>query len=93
MIDGLIRMMNSGDDFYGPVNLGNPGEFTILELAQIIIKLTNSNSRIIYRPIPADDPIQRKPDITLAQTKLEWSPKIELVKGLTSTIKYFRDVL
>jgi UDP-glucuronate decarboxylase len=93
MIDGMIRMMNSGDDFYGPVNLGNPGEFTILELAQIIIKLTNSNSRIIYRPIPADDPIQRKPDITLAQTKLEWSPKIELVKGLTSTIKYFRDVL
>jgi UDP-glucuronate decarboxylase len=93
MIDGLIRMMNSGDDFYGPVNLGNPGEFTILELAQIIIKLTKSNSRIIYRPLPADDPIQRKPDITLAQTKLEWSPKIELVKGLTSTIKYFRDVL
>jgi len=93
MIDGMIRMMNSGDDFYGPVNLGNPGEFTILELAQIIIKLTKSNSRIIYRPLPADDPIQRKPDITLAQTKLEWSPKIELVKGLTSTIKYFRDVL
>ena len=93
MIDGLIRMMNSGDDFYGPVNLGNPGEFTILELAQIIIKLTKSNSRIIYRPLPAADPIQRKPDITLAQTKLEWSPKIELVKGLTSTIKYFRDVL
>ena len=93
MIDGLIRMMNSGDDFYGPVNLGNPGEFTILELAQMIIKLTKSNSRIIYRPLPADDPIQRKPDITLAQTKLEWSPKIELVKGLTSTIKYFRDVL
>ncbi len=93
MIDGLIRMMNSGDDFYGPVNLGNPAEFTILELAQIIIKLTKSNSRIIYRPLPADDPVQRKPDITLAQIKLEWSPKIELVKGLTSTIKYFRDVL
>lgn len=93
MIEGLIRMMNSGDDFYGPVNLGNPGEFTILELAQIIIELTTSNSRIIYRPIPADDPVQRKPDITLAQTKLEWNPKIALVKGLTSTIKYFRDVL
>jgi UDP-glucuronate decarboxylase len=93
MIDGLIKMMNSGDDFYGPVNLGNPGEFTILELAQMIIKLTKSNSRIIYRPLPADDPVQRKPDITLAQTKLKWNPKIELVKGLTGTIKYFRDVL
>jgi Nucleoside-diphosphate-sugar epimerases len=93
MVDGLILMMNSTDDFYGPVNLGNPGEFTILELAQMIIKLTKSNSRIIYRPLPADDPVQRKPDITLAQTKLKWNPKIELVKGLTGTIKYFRDVL
>jgi UDP-glucuronate decarboxylase len=93
MIEGLIKMMNSDDDFYGPVNLGNPDEFTISELAQIIIKLTKSNSRIINRPLPEDDPVQRKPDIELAYTKLEWSPKIPLVKGLKNTIKYFRDVL
>ena len=85
--------MTSDDDFYGPVNLGNPSEFTILELAQIITKLTKSNSRIIYRPLPADDPAQRKPDITLAETMLHWRPKIELAQGLASTIKYFREVL
>src|SRR5271157_5928883 len=65
LIDGLIRMMNTGDDFYGPVNLGNPGEFTILELAQLIIRLTGSSSQLIHQPLPADDPTQRKPDITL----------------------------
>jgi UDP-glucuronate decarboxylase len=93
MIDGLIKMMDSEDGFYGPVNLGNPSEFTIMELAQLIIGLTKSNSRIIYRPLPADDPVQRKPDITLAQTRLQWNPKIELFGGLASTIKYFREVL
>ena len=93
LVDGLIRMMNSSDDFYGPVNLGNPGEFTILELAKLIIKSTNSRSKIVFQPLPADDPMQRKPDITLARIKLGWSPKAELEKGLTDTIQYFRNVL
>jgi UDP-glucuronate decarboxylase len=93
LIEGLIRMMNSSDEFYGPVNIGNPGEFTILQLAQIIIKLTKSNSKIEFQPLPSDDPAQRKPDISLAKEKIGWSPKIDLEKGLISTIGYFRDVL
>lgn len=93
LVDGLIRMMNASNDFYGPVNLGNPGEFTISELAKLIIKLTGSNSNLKFLPLPADDPTQRKPDITLAETKLGWSPKIELEKGLTGTIQYFRNIL
>ena len=93
LVDGLIRMMNSSDEFYGPVNIGNPAEFTILQLAQIIIRLTNSTSMIEFQPLPADDPVQRKPDITLAREKIAWSPQIELEEGLSSTIKYFRDVL
>jgi UDP-glucuronate decarboxylase len=93
LIEGLILMMNSADGFYGPVNIGNPGEFTILQLAQIIIKLTNSNSKIEFHPLPSDDPVQRKPDIILAQDKLGWNPKIDLEKGLISTIRYFRDIL
>lgn len=93
MVEGLIRMMNSADDFYGPVNIGNPAEFTIMQLAQLIIKLTESNSGIEFQPLPADDPVQRKPDITLAQEKINWRPRIELEEGLANTIKYFRDVL
>lgn len=93
LVDGLIRMMNTSNDFYGPVNLGNPGEFTISELAKLIIKLTGSNSNLNFLPLPADDPTQRKPDITLAGIKLGWSPKIELEKGLISTIQYFRSIL
>ncbi len=93
LIDGLIRMMNSPDDFYGPVNLGNPGEFTILELAELVIRLTNSTGKIISQPLPADDPTQRKPDITLAGAKLGWLPKVELAEGLASTIQYFRNIL
>jgi UDP-glucuronate decarboxylase len=93
LIEGLIRMMNSTDDFYGPVNIGNPGEFTILQLAQIIIRLTNSNSEIEFQLLPSDDPAQRKPDISLAKEKIGWSPKIDLENGLISTIRYFRDVL
>jgi UDP-glucuronate decarboxylase len=93
MIEGLIRMMNSADEFYGPVNIGNPEEFTIMQLAQIIIKLTKSNSKIEFLPLPADDPVQRKPDITLAKDKIGWSPKINLKEGLINTIGYFRDVL
>lgn len=93
MVDGLIRMMNCADEFYGPVNLGNPEEFTILELAQKIIKLTKSTSKISYQPLPMDDPTQRKPDLALAKDKLGWSPKINLEKGLIKTIEYFRNVL
>jgi UDP-glucuronate decarboxylase len=93
MIEGLIRMMNSADDFYGPVNVGNPGEFTIMQLAQLIINLTKSHSEIDFQPLPADDPVQRKPDITLAAEKLGWRPQIKLEKGLLNTIEYFRDVL
>ena len=93
MVNGLIRMMNGNDNFYGPVNLGNPEEFTILELAQKIIKLTKSTSKISYQPLPMDDPTQRKPDITLAKDKLGWSPKMDLEKGLIKTIEYFRNAL
>jgi len=93
MIDGLILMMNSADDFYGPVNLGNPHEFTILELAQKIIKMTKSDSKISFQPLPPDDPVRRKPDIKLARKKLNWSPKVALEEGLIKTIKYFRNEL
>jgi UDP-glucuronate decarboxylase len=93
MITGLVSMMNSTDDFYGPVNIGNPGEFTIMQLAQLIIKLTKSDSEIDFQPLPADDPVQRKPDITLAGEKIGWKPQVELEKGLLSTIDYFREVL
>ena len=93
MIDGLILMMNSADDFYGPVNLGNPHEFTILELAQKIIKMTKSGSKISFQPLPLDDPVRRKPDIKLAREKLNWSPKVALEEGLIKTIKYFRNEL
>jgi UDP-glucuronate decarboxylase len=93
LIEGMIRMMATGD-FTGPVNLGNPGEFTMLELAEKIIRLTHSSSRISYRPLPTDDPKQRKPDITLAQTKLNgWTPQVPLEEGLKPTIAYFRDLL
>ncbi len=93
LIDGLIKMMNSADDFFGPVNIGNPGEFTILQLARMIIDLTDSSSKIDFQPLPADDPTQRKPDITLAENKLDWQPKIALEQGLVTTIQYFRDTL
>jgi UDP-glucuronate decarboxylase len=93
MIDGLIKMMNSADEFYGPVNIGNPGEFTILQLAKKVIKLTQSNSKIEFLPLPADDPVQRKPDITLAEKKIGWSPKTNLEEGLIKTVEYFRSAL
>src|SRR5450830_69079 len=93
MVHGLISMMNSADEFYGPVNLGNPCEFTILQLAQTVIKLTKSNSEIEFHQLPADDPTQRKPDITLAQKKLGWEPKVFLEEGLIQTIEYFCDAL
>ena len=90
LVDGLIRLMESPAELTGPVNLGNPGEFTILELAQQVIALTGSKSTIIFNPLPSDDPKQRKPDITLARTQLEWEPKINLATGLGDTIDYFR---
>ncbi len=93
MIEGLIRMMNGPDDFTGPVNLGNPDEFSILELAEIIIKLTGSKSKIIFAPLPQDDPSQRQPDIILARERLDWKPKLNLEEGLTRTIGYFRRIL
>ncbi|MBU0732761.1 MAG: SDR family oxidoreductase [Proteobacteria bacterium] len=93
MIEGLIRMMNGPDDFTGPVNLGNPAESTILDLAEMIIRLTGSRSRIIFKPLPQDDPLQRRPDITLAKKKLEWAPVMEIEQGLMKTVEYFSGVL
>lgn len=93
LIEGMIRMMATGNDFIGPVNLGNPREFTILELAELIIKMTRSKSRIIFQSLPSDDPAQRKPDITLAKTKLDWEPQISLEEGLEKTIAYFKEIL
>ena len=94
LIEGMMRMMATGDDFIGPVNIGNPGEFTMLELAQKVIDLTNSKSQIIFKPLPFDDPRRRKPDITLAHEKLGgWEPKVPLEEGLKKTIAYFTTVL
>ncbi len=90
LVEGLIRLMNTPDEITGPVNLGNPGEFTILELARKIIALTGSSSKIIHKPLPQDDPRQRKPQIDMAKDVLKWEPAIELEKGLESTIAYFR---
>lgn len=92
MIEAFIRLMDSPDDFTGPVNLGNHGEFTILELAEKVIELTNSKSRIVFKPLPQDDPTQRQPDITLAREKLDWEPKIGLEEGLKQTIIYFENL-
>jgi len=91
LIEGLIRLMNSPDDFTGPVNLGNPVEFTILELARKVIALTGSGSKIIFKPLPEDDPRQRKPDIALAKKALGWEPGVVLEGGLKNTIEYFRN--
>jgi UDP-glucuronate decarboxylase len=93
MIDGLIRLMNTGDDFTGPVNLGNPEEYSILQLAETIIRLTGSKSRIVFKPLPPDDPKQRCPDITLARKVLNWQPTTPLEEGLKRTIEYFRNLL
>ncbi len=93
LIDGMVKMMNSESGFTGPVNIGNPVEFTMLELAQHIIKLTNSKSEIVFQELPQDDPMQRKPIIQLAQDKLDWSPKIELKDGLVKTIEYFKSIM
>lgn len=90
LIEAMVRMMATGDDFTGPVNIGNPGEFTMLELAQKVIDLTGSKSKIIFKPLPLDDPKQRRPDISLAKEKLGgWTPVVNLEDGLKKTIKYF----
>jgi len=94
LVEGMIRMMNSEPGFLGPVNLGNPNEFTMLELAQAVIKLTGSNSKLIFMPLPQDDPKQRQPDISLAKDKLNgWQPNIQLETGLIKTIDYFKTKL
>ena len=93
LVEGLIRMMNSPEGFTGPINIGTPQEFTILQLAETLIRMTGSASPIIFRPLPQDDPIQRRPDITLAREKLGWEPRIPLSEGLEKTIAYFRTVI
>lgn len=92
LIEGIIRMMNGPDDFIGPCNLGNPGEFTVRQLAEQVIQLTGSKSKIIHEPLPPDDPTRRRPDITLAKTRLGWEPEISLTQGLEKTIAWFRSI-
>ena len=93
LIDGIIRMMDTPDEVVGPVNLGNPSEFTIFELAENVIRLTGSTSRIVFRPLPQDDPAQRRPDIARAERLLSWQPRVPLAEGLAKTVAYFREVL
>ena len=93
LIDGLVRLMDSPDDFTGPVNLGNPVEFTILELAEKVIAMTGSRSKVVYKPLPQDDPMQRQPDITVARKELGWYPEIQIEEGLGRTIDYFEKIL
>ena len=93
LVEGLIRLMESSPTFTGPVNLGNPVEFTIAELADLVLKLTQSSSKLVFKPLPQDDPKQRKPDIGLAKKELGWSPKVQLEEGLKRTIEYFKKLL
>jgi len=93
LIDGIVRLMNTDDSFIGPVNIGNPEEYSIIELAEKTIQLTQSKSKIIFRPLPQDDPMQRCPDISLAKKALGWEPKIHLEEGLLKTIRYFQSIL
>jgi UDP-glucuronate decarboxylase len=93
LVEGLISLMASKDDVIGPINLGNPGEFTIRRLAEIVIDLTGSKSKIVHRPLPADDPKQRQPDISKAQELLKWQPRVPLHDGLVKTIGYFDGLL
>lgn len=93
LLEAMVRAMNTGDDFTGPVNIGNPGEFSMLELAELVLKLTGSKSKIIFQPLPQDDPKQRQPDISLAKAMLNWEPKVKLEDGLKETIAYFRTIV
>jgi len=92
LVDGMIRMMDAPDTLIGPINLGNPGEFTIRQLAELVLELTGSSSKIIEQPLPADDPTQRQPDITLARKQLGWEPEVPLREGLSKTIDWFRQI-
>ena len=92
LVDGMIRMMDAPDTLIGPINLGNPGEFTIRQLAELVLELTGSSSKIIEQPLPADDPTQRQPDITLARKQLDWEPEVPLREGLGKTIDWFRQI-
>jgi len=93
LVEGLVRLMETDDTVTGPINLGNPGEFTIKQLAQTVIQLTGSTATIIEKPLPADDPTQRQPDISQAQQQLDWSPSVQLTAGLEKTIAYFKATL
>jgi len=93
MVDGLVRLMAAPDDFTGPVNLGNPRESSIRELAETVVRLTKAKSKLVKKPLPADDPMQRCPDISLAKAKLGWRPKVKLEDGLKETIRYFKETL
>lgn len=93
LLDGMIKFMETGDKLNGPLNMGNPVEFTIKELAEIVVKLTGSKSKLIYKPLPEDDPLQRQPDISLAKKELNWEPNIALEEGLIKTIEYFKSVI
>ena len=94
LVEGMIRMMATEDSFIGPVNIGNPGEYTMIQLAEKVLELTKSSSKIIYEPLPQDDPMQRKPDISLAHKELNgWEPKVELQEGLDKTINYFKKIV
>jgi UDP-glucuronate decarboxylase len=93
LIEGLVRLMNTNDDVTGPINLGKPSEFTMLELAEKVIELSNSKSEVVFMKLPADDPMQRRPDITMARKILEWEPEVELEEGLKRTIAYFDEIL
>jgi UDP-glucuronate decarboxylase len=91
LVEAIMRTMNTPDEFTGPINIGNPREFTMLQLAELVLKLTASKSKLVFKPLPSDDPRQRQPDITLAKQMLDWSPTTELEQGLERTIRYFRD--
>ncbi len=93
LLEAMIRMMATADDFTGPVNIGNPDEFTMIELAEKVIELTKSKSKIVFQPLPQDDPMQRRPDISLAKEKLNWEPTVKLNEGLSKTIDYFKTVI
>jgi UDP-glucuronate decarboxylase len=91
LVEAMIRAMDTPDDFTGPVNIGNPREFTILQLADLVVELTGSKSQLVFKPLPSDDPRQRQPDISLAKEVLGWSPTTEIEQGLEHTIRYFKD--
>ena len=93
LLEAMVRTMNTGDDFTGPVNIGNPGEFSMLELAELVLKLTGSKSKIMFQPLPQDDPKQRQPDISLAKDVLDWEPNVKLEDGLKKTIAYFKSLV